>query len=185
MFKDEILENKRRRAIYNCIKKHPGLHIRELQRNLGMPLASMQYHLNYMTRKSIIIEEKLQHYTCYYVTSLDPDDKKLLAIMRQGRLQEIVMLILVNQKAKYKTIVDDLGLPASTISFYLKLLLDNEVIERTKIGYENIYTLKDSSRIEKMLVSFQSSLLDRIVDKWTKTWLEQHPKDYLETKNDP
>jgi predicted transcriptional regulator len=172
MFKDEILDNARRHKIYNIIKKNPGLHIRELQRTLQIPLASLQYHLNYMTRRNLIIEEKSEHYTRYYVSPLESEDKKILSVLRNKRLQEIVMIILVSKKAKYRFIVETLKLPASTISFYLKYLFDNNIIERTRIGYENIYTLKNEDRIEKILIAYQASLLDKIVDKWTSTWLE-------------
>ncbi len=178
MFKDEILENSSRHKIYMMIKKNPGLHLRELQRTVDIPLATLQYHLNYMVRRNIIIEEKSEHYTRYYVSALETEDKKLLSILRNGRLRDIVMIILVNEKAKYQFLLETLKLPASTISFYLKYLVDNDVIERTRIGYENIYTLKNQERVEKILVSYQSSLLDKVVDKWTRTWLENHqPKE--------
>lgn len=174
MFKEEILENQRRQKIYATIKKNPGMHIRELQRILDIPLASLQYHLNYLARRNIIIEEKSEHYTRYYVTPLDPEDSKILSILRQKSLREIVLIILVSKKAKYRFLVETLNIPSSTVSFYLKCLLDNNLIERTKVGYENIYTIKDEDRITKILTAYQSSLLDILVDKWANTWLESH-----------
>ena len=172
MFKDEILENERRNKIYETINKNPGLHTRELQRIVDIPLTSLQYHLNYMARRHIIVEEKTEHFTRYYSKPLEAADKAVLSILRQKRPREIVMIILVNKKAKYHFIVQTLNLPASTVSFYIKYLLDNQIIERTKIGYENIYTLKNEERIEKILIAYRSSLLDKIVDKWASTWLE-------------
>ena len=174
MFKDEILENKRRGKIYATIQKNPGLHIRQLQRILGIPLASLQYHLIYMARRNVILEEKSEHYTRYYAEPLKPEDKKLLMVLRQKRLREIVMLILVSKKAKYQSIVQTLKVSPSTTSFYLKCLLNNGIIKRTKIGYENIYTLKDEDKIAKILIAYQPSFLDKLVDKWAATWLEGH-----------
>jgi predicted transcriptional regulator len=172
MFKDEILENERRQKIYATIKKNPGLHIRELQRVLDIPLASLQYHLNYMARRNIIVEEKAEHYTRYYCNPLDPEDKKILSVLRQKRIREIVLIILVSKKAKYRFLVDELKLPTSTVSFYIKTLIDNNIVERTKVGYENVYTVKNEDKIAKILVAYKSSLLDTIVDKWAATWLE-------------
>jgi len=172
MFKEEILENERRQKIYATIKKNPGLHIRELQRVLDIPLASLQYHLNYMARRNIIIEEKAEHYTRYYCTPLEPEDKKILSILRQKRIREIVLMILTSQKAKYRFIVETLKLPTSTVSFYLKNLVENNIIERTKIGYENVYTIKNEDRVAKILIAYQSSFVDTLVDKWASTWLE-------------
>ncbi len=172
MFKEEILENARRQKIYATLKKSPGLHIRELQRILSIPLASLQYHLNYMSRRNIIVEEKSEHYTRYYCNPLDPEEKKLLTVLRQKRLRDIVLIVLVSKKAKYRFIVDELKIPTSTVSFYLKSLIENNVIERTKVGYENLYTIKNEDRIAKILIAYQSSLLDTLVDKWANTWLE-------------
>ncbi|MGA2387040.1 MAG: transcriptional regulator [Candidatus Bathyarchaeia archaeon] len=172
MFKEEILENERRSKIYFTLKKSPGLHIRELSRIMGIPVASLQHHLIYMAQRSVIIEEKTGHYTRYYCTPLDDADKKVLSVLRHKRLREIVMMIMLNKKAKYRFIVQSLELPTSSVSLYLKYLFDNGIVERTKIGYENIYTLKNEERIEKVLSAYQSSLLDAIVDKWTSTWLE-------------
>jgi predicted transcriptional regulator len=174
MFKEEILENERRQKIYATIKRNPGMHIRELQRILDIPLASLQYHLNYLARRNIVIEEKAEHYTRYYITPLDPQDRKILSILRHKSLREIILIILVSRKVKYHFLVETLNIPNSTVSFYLKCLLDNNLVERTKIGHENIYTIKDEDRISKILTAYQSSLLDRLVDKWANTWLESH-----------
>lgn len=172
MFKEEILENERRSKIYTTIKKNPGLHIRQLQRILDIPLSSLQYHLNYMARRHVVLEEKSEHFTRYYSKPLEAEDKKVLSVLRQKRMREIVVIILVSKKAKYQVIVQTLNLPASTVSFYLKQLMDENIIDRTKIGYENIYTLKDEDRVAKVLIAYQSSFLDKMVDKWANTWLE-------------
>lgn len=172
MFKEEILENQRRHEIYETIKSNPGVYIRELQRIMNIPLASLQYHLNYMARRNVIIEEKAEHYTRYYCSPLDPEEKRILSVLRKKRLREIVMIILVSKKAKYRTIVETIKLPASTISFYLKCLLENGIVERTKIGYENVYTIKDENKIAKVLIAHKSSFLDILVDRWASTWFE-------------
>ena len=172
MFRDEILENERRRKIYATIKENPALHLRDLQRIMSIPLTSLRYHLIYMARRNVILAEKTEHYTRYYVKPLDPEDKKVVSMLRQKKLREIVMIILVSKKAKHQFIADTLKLPPSTLSFYLKYLLENHIIERTKIGYENMYTIKDEDRVEKILIAYQSSFLDKLVDRWTSTWLE-------------
>jgi predicted transcriptional regulator len=92
--------------------------------------------------------------------------------LRQKKIKEIVFIILVNKKAKFQFLAESLKLPASTISLYLKYLVDNQIIEKTKIGYENIYTIKDEDRIAKILIAYKSSFLDKIVDRMTSTWLE-------------
>jgi predicted transcriptional regulator len=171
MFKDEILENERRRRIYSFIKANPGIHLRELQRALSMPLASLEYHLKYMSRKKIVFSEE-NHYTRYYCKPLEPEDKRVLLALRQKRMREIVLIILVNKKAKYQFLAESLKLPRSTISFYLKHLVDHGIVERTKIGYENLYTVKDEDRVAKILIAYRYGFLDKLIDKALSTWME-------------
>jgi predicted transcriptional regulator len=172
MFKEEVLENEKRRNIYAIIEANPGIHFRELQRILDIPLATLEYHLSYMTRRKIVFGEKTDHYMRYYVKPLDSEDKRILTALRQKKLREIVLIILANRKMKYQFLADYFRLPHSTLSFYLKYLVDHNIVVRNKVGYENLYTIQDEDRIAKILVAYKSSFLDRLVDKTLSTWME-------------
>ena len=103
MFRQEILENERRGNIYEFIKKNPGLHLRELQRRLKLPLTSLDYHLEYMVRKKVLLKESSEHYARFYIKQLDDEDKKILHSLRQKRPREIVLIILSKEKIKYSS----------------------------------------------------------------------------------
>jgi predicted transcriptional regulator len=177
MFKEEILENENRRKIYAVIEGSPGIHLRELQRVLNMPLTTMEYHLSYMSRKKIIYSETDTHYKRYYAKPLDDEDKKVISALRQKRLREIVLLILSNGKAKYQFMADYLKVPHSTLSFYLKYLVDNGILLKEKVGYETIYTVKDDDKVVKVLVAYKASFLDKLIDKAIAMWLETYTRE--------
>ena len=174
MFKDEVLENENRRRVYAAIETNPGIHLRELQRTLDLPLATLEYHLSYMTRKKIIFREAEANVKRYYTKPLDSEDKKVLSALRQKRLREIVLIVLANQKARYQFLADYLKLPHSTLSFYLKYLVDHGILSRERVGYENIYTVHDEERVAKVLIAYKLSFLDKLVDKALGTWMETH-----------
>ncbi len=174
MFKDEILENERRRRIYAAIEGSPGIHLRELQRILNMPLTSLEYHLSYMARKKVLFAETEGHRKRYYTKPLDSEDKKLLAALRQKRMREIVLIILANGKAKYQLLADQLKLSHSTLSSYLKYLVSNNILAKDKIGYENLYTIRDEDRVAKVLIAYKPGFLDRLVDNALDIWMETH-----------
>lgn len=177
MFKDEILENENRRKIYKIIEDSPGIHLRELQRVLDMPLTTLEYHLSYMARKRLVYSESDTHYKRYYAKPLDRDDKKVLAALRQKRLREIVLLILRLGKAKYQFMAEELKVPHSTLSFYLKYLVENDILLKEKVGYETIYTVKDGDEVIKVLVAYKASLLDKLIDKTVSMWLETYTRE--------
>ena len=177
MFKDEILENENRKKIYETIERSPGIHLREIQRILDMPLTTLEYHLSYMTRKKIIYSEAETHYKRYYAKPLGDEDKKVLSALRQKRLREVVLLILSNGKAKYQFMAEYLKIPHSTLSFYLKYLVDNGILLKDKVGYETIYTVKDEDIVVKVLVAYEASFLDKLIDKTVAMWLETYTRE--------
>jgi predicted transcriptional regulator len=174
MFKNEILENENRRKIYDIIEENPGIHLRELQRVLDTPLTTLEYHLSYMVRRKIIHAETDLHFKRYYAKPLEKEDKKVIAVLRQKRLREIVLLVLANEKAKYQFLSEYLGLPNSTLSFYLKYLSDKGILAKEKVGYETLYTVKDEDRVAKVLIAYKASFLDKLIDKSLNTWLETY-----------
>jgi predicted transcriptional regulator len=174
MFKDEILANKRRREIYSVIEANPGIHLRELQRILDMPLATLEYHVSYMTRKKIVFGEADEHLKRYYTKPFDLEDKRILSALRQERTREIVLTVLANKKVTHQFLANCFRLPHSTLSLYLKHLVDNNVLAREKIGYENIYTVRDEDRAAKVLITYKSSFADRLVDRTLKAFMETH-----------
>jgi predicted transcriptional regulator len=172
MFKEEILKNERRRKIYSYIKKNPGVHLRSLQRRLKIPLSSLEYHLDYMVRKKVILKEKDRRLARYFVRGLEPADKKILSALRHSRFREIISIIMSNNKAKYQDLLEILDVPPSTLSFYLKHLLDQGILLRHRIGYENVYIVQDEDRVAKVLTNYKSSFLDKLVDRAIYTWME-------------
>lgn len=179
MFKEEILENENRRKIYESIESSPGIHLRELQRNLDMPLTTLEYHLSYMVRKKIIYSESDTYYKRYYARPIEEEDKKVLSALRQKRLREIVLLIISHGKAKYQFMADYLKIPHSTLSFYLKYLVDNGILLKEKIGYETIYTVKDENQVAKVITAYKASFFDKLIDKTIAMWLETYTREEI------
>lgn len=172
MFKEEILDNERRRKIYAAIEANQGIHLRELQRITEMPVTTLEHHLAYMTRRGVVFTESSEHRRRYYTKPLGPDERKILLALRQRMLRQIVLVTLMNKKVKYQALLDQFKLPPSTLSLYLKHLVDKNILARERIGYESVYTVIDEDRVAKVLIAYKSSFLDRLVDRALSTWME-------------
>jgi len=172
MFKDEILENERRREIYRFIQENPGVHLRRIQRSLNIPLSSLEYHVDYLVRKAIVFKETDGHYMRYYVKPLDSEDKKILRSLRQRRMREIVLRVLSRKKAKFQYLRTELDIPSSTLSFYIKNLVEHDILKKHRIGRQNMYSVNDENRVAKVLTTYKSSFMDKLIDKALATWLE-------------
>ena len=171
MFKDAILANLRRKKIYNFVRRNPGFHLRELQRRLEIPLSSLEHHIDYMIRHNILHKEKDGRYVRYFAGQSTKEERKLITALRHEKLRKIVLSILENKEVKFQDLKKCLDLPASTLSYFLKYLVDRHILNREKVGYENIYSIQDQ-RVGKVLIIYEPSFTDRIVDKVSRTFME-------------
>lgn len=171
MFKDIVLENSRRKQIYKLIRRNPGLHLRELQRRLGIPLSSLEHHVDYMIRKDVLYRQRDGRYTRYFSRQLTEDERQLISVLRHEKLREIVSIVLEEKKVKFQDLVDYLDLPSSTLSYYLKHLVDHHVLSREKVGYDTVYSVQDK-RVERVILIYEPGLTDKLVDKVMSAFLE-------------
>ena len=170
--KDKVLENEHRRIIYEYVKENPGLHMRELQRRLELPLSTLEYHLDYLEKNDILSQEDDRRYCRYFSEEYSQEEKILLSALRQKRLREIILLVLSERNLCFKDLINEVSIAESTLSHYLKLLTEREIIIKEKIGTENCYRLKSERNVVYSLLCYRPSFVDSLVDKVLASFLE-------------
>jgi predicted transcriptional regulator len=171
MFKKIVLENSKRKKIYDFIRRNPGFHLRELQRRLKIPLSSLEHHVDYMVRHNVIYKEREGGYTRYFAEQSTEGERKLISALRNEKMREIVSIVLEKKGVKFQDLKDYLNLPASTLSYYLKYLVDYHILGRKQIGYESVYSIRDP-KVRKALLIAESSFTDRLIDKVLRSFME-------------
>ena len=170
--KDKVLENEHRRTIYKYVKENPGLHMRELQRRLDIPLSTLEYHLDYLEKNEILSQEDDRRYCRYFSEEHSKEEKTLLSALRQKRLREIILLVLSEGNLCFKDIIKEVSIAESTLSHYLKLLTEREILVKEKLGTENCYRLKSEKNVVYSLLCYKTSFIDSLVDKVLASFLE-------------
>jgi predicted transcriptional regulator len=170
--KEKVLENEHRRAIYNFVKENPGLHMREIQRKLEIPLSTLEYHLDYLEKKEILSLKDDRRYCRYFAEDHTEYEKKLLSALRQRRLREIILLILSGELMCFKDLSKEIQVADSTLSYYLKLLSDNEILVKEKIGVESCYRIASEIIVVRMLLCYKTSFVDKLVDNVLASFLD-------------
>ena len=75
--------NYHRREIYQCITKYPGLHFRELSRRLHVSTSTLNYHLNYLKKRELIIQRSDDRYIRYFPKNkISEKYKKAMNLLR-------------------------------------------------------------------------------------------------------
>ena len=179
------LELEARRRVYEFIKTNPGTHMREIQRRLDMPIGHLKFHIEYLVKHEILTEKSDRYYKRYYLTgTLGSLDKNALAILRQQYPRWIILHLLQIPKVKHKELLEKFELKPSTLSFYLKAMIEKELVTRVKAGRESIYTLNNPENIIKILITYQPSFFDKLVDRFLDTWFEGFDRSEVGVEDD-
>src|SRR5574341_1409095 len=91
--KERVLELDTRRKIYKLVQRYAGCHFREIERKSGLSTGSIKYHLDYLTRYHLIKQEKEGNTLRYFPNNFQPQNIKLLGLLRQKSVRDILLYI--------------------------------------------------------------------------------------------
>ncbi len=167
----EILDLDLRKKIYDLVKKFSGCNFHSLKRESNIPIGTLQYHLNYLTRYSLIEIQKDGNKTRYFTREVTTENKKLLMLLRQNNIRTILLFMINHKECSQRDIIDFLRLSPSTVSLYLsKLVKDNIIqikIDKRKITYS--LAVKEAGIIS-LLITYKKSFFDRLVEQTIEMW---------------
>jgi DNA-binding transcriptional ArsR family regulator len=194
---DTTLELKRRREIYEFISKNSGLHMRDISRKINIPFTTMQYHLNYLEKKGLIISKDDGKYIRYYISfKIGEKEKRILNCLRKTTILHIILWFFIAQQCSQKDLSRFLEKHPATIGFHLRNMLHAgiikqvsinngviykdtlpNIIERPQISSEKIYVLQDPWMIYNMLIKHKDDLSDKEIVAGIIEYIEMHISD--------
>jgi DNA-binding transcriptional ArsR family regulator len=164
---DDVLGLKKRRRIYELVRREPGLHLRELDRRLDISLSTLRHHLRYLKDHGVVTVERDDRYKRYFPSEdLSSWDKDVFSILRREKPRRILLELLRHGgESGYAELRDALEYPSSTLGLYLKDLVEAGLVEREPEGRSSRYLVRDRDRVERLLVKYEESFFDRWVDR--------------------
>ena len=167
----KILELDARKKIYEVVRKYAGSHFREIERKSQLPTGSVKYHLSYLKKHGLVKEERDGNNVRYFPKDFKPENKKILGLLRQKSVRDITLFILTNDNCNHEDIVKTVHISPSTVSWHLKKLEENNIVDSKKEGRKTYYTLLvDKDEIVNLLITYRESFLDAIVDRVVEMW---------------
>lgn len=164
-----------RKRVYDLVVSSPGVHLREIERRTNLPLGVVRYHLDRLQREGLIFPEEDRYFKRFFPKNKVPNvPGDTFAVLRQESLRRIVLAILNNPGSTHQTLMNELHLPASTLSTYLSILVRKNVVRRERRGKENLYTVTDEDSVMKVLIVYRPSFLDKLVDHAISLYLERN-----------
>ncbi|MFH1101832.1 MAG: winged helix-turn-helix transcriptional regulator [Methanobacteriota archaeon] len=162
-------ELEKQKRIYILISKQPGLHINKIGELLNIDRQLITYHLRYLEKHNLITITKEKGYTrCYIKGEIGIEDKKKLSLLRQEIPLKIVLYLLKHPYTKHREILAEFDIAKSTLSYHLKKLIHQEIIDIQDIGTEKGYLIINEKEIINFLIKYKPSRISRgLKDTWT------------------
>lgn len=174
-----------RRRLLQEIAAQPGVHMRELERRLGISLSGISHHVQILERQGVIVGISDGHYRRYFSRDLvlpsqarriSEDDRRLLAECRRPMSLAIVLNLAVEGRLRHGELTERLGKSKSTISFHLSRLLESGHVRLAHESSADSYEIVDPLRVVALLVTFSDTLRDH-VDTFADLWRSLSTRD--------
>jgi predicted transcriptional regulator len=161
----EILKLNSRKKIYEVVKKHAGSHFLEIVRQSNLSKGTASYHLGYLVKEGLIIKSNKGNNTIYFPKEFKPEHHKLLILLRQKSIRDILLFILTNKDCGHGDIVKFVKLSPSTVTWHLNKLEEEKIISSINNGRTKNYRLLiDSKEVINLLITYKESFLDSTVN---------------------
>lgn len=175
--RDDLLALESRRTVYQFLERYPGLHLREVARGTGMDPNHVKYHLQSLEKNGLVSSRKEDGYWRFWPTEsssvgkrevLSPKDKKVVALLRREVPLHVTLLLLEQGEAKVKDLVEKVGVSQSTLSYHLRKMEKDGLVEARKEGRERHYRLIEHDRIQGLLLQYKppDSLVKGFLEAW-------------------
>lgn len=155
---NNILELKTREKIYSIIKEKPGICVRELQRETRFSIGQLSYHLSLILRANLIKETLDKRFRRFYPLETNELEMKILSLLRQNSIRNILTLFLVKNKITNKELSKNIKLSKSTISWYIQNLENFNLLNKEINGNKILYSLKEKQKIQTVLEKYKGAL---------------------------
>jgi predicted transcriptional regulator len=171
--KEDPLQLDTRKRIFDLIENTPGIHFREISRRLEIPMGVVEYHINYMLKRDMIVARMEGRYKRYYTEGkIGSKEKRVLAFLRKDVPRAIIMHLMLNPGARHRDLKAELGISGSTLSFHLKKMIKKEVIVDKGEGGKKEFYVVDPDTVSRTLIIYKKSFMDDLVDSFTDTWMD-------------
>lgn len=173
---NRLLELEVRRRIYEFVKKHPGLHLREISRKLNLSQVLTEYHLSVLIKNELVIALEIEHYKRYYPQGkigngvlIEPDTKLKLSLLRKRVPLLIVLYLIENDIGTVTELSKNINVSPSTISYHITRMVNLKILQPYKNDAREGYSLVDKKKISKILYDYppvEEDLFERFLRIW-------------------
>lgn len=151
------------------IEAYPGLHLRELARQLGTSVALVEYHVEALQKQGRVDLRPDRRFRRAYLRGgpqVPTEDRRALDLLRRRLPLRIIMELLNSPAAmRHAELAERLGLAKSRLSFHLRALERARLTFRDETG---AFSVRQATRLRSLLERWKPTpdLLSEYEEAW-------------------
>lgn len=119
-----------RGEIMAFILTNPGVYMREVSEDLGLPMGTVQYHTWMLAKNGEVEECRTGKYRRFFGAGKYTEmERKVISLLRQGTAGKIVTLLSEEQPLTHMKLAELLGLSSQALTWHMKRLESMGMIE--------------------------------------------------------
>ena len=136
-----------RRRILEFITSHPGAHLRDICRALGLAMGDVQYHIRRLERDGRIHSVRRGLYKFFYPANLFGERQRdVLSVLSLDRPRELLLNIIEHPESTQEALAGATHISQPTVSWHLKRLVDLGIVGRRQEGRVVTYSVVGGRR---------------------------------------
>ena len=161
----DLLDLPVRKKLTEYIRKNPGVHFRQITRDLQLAVGQLDFHLNALVKGDVLIKDGSTSNARYFVRdSFTREERKAMSHLRREIPRGIVIFLMENPGATPHEILQMFDFTHATLSYHLRRLEKAGILKVDQEGKTRHYMVAEPGIIEMLLVLYKTTLLDTIVD---------------------
>jgi DNA-binding MarR family transcriptional regulator len=166
-----------------CIDENPGIRYRELMRMIKFPNGVLSYHIDKLEKMDLVNVERKSRITRFFPRNISNDIMGILGNLRSQTSYEIIKLLYEKGPISQQEIIKYTRKAASTISWQMKKLLDENIIciknNGSNFDENNEFGSKILSKKVKLYDLLNRTLVNDLIYK-TNKYIDSVVNNYSE-----
>lgn len=167
------LQTSNRDQVKLIVSLLPGIHLRKLQKVLGVSFTTTRYHVENLERDGEIIRSKDGRYDRLFPTGTTEGMKAVYGALQSGKARRILQVLAEGGELELTNhdLAERARLPRSTTSECVGNLSALGLVKRSvTIDGRVLYGAQDRQEVLRLLAAFKRSALDMAADGFIDLW---------------
>ncbi|HLE97794.1 MAG TPA: winged helix-turn-helix transcriptional regulator [Candidatus Thermoplasmatota archaeon] len=168
-----LLESRKR--IFEHVRARPGLHLRAIARDLGLPLGTALYHLDCLVGVELVAVRRDGRYKRFFTRhDLGRREKDYIAVLHHAVPRRVLAVLLRRGKRTQRELAQEVGVSRSTLSFHVTSLVRQGILRCEERWPENLYSPLEPELVARVIREQRLVFQDEMVDLYAAS-LEPAP----------